>query len=96
MEQCILSNPGSRFGIETKKALGKLYDLEDGENIMLPDELTVYLMRVKNGEKPEVLEPVAKLLEMKDNPFKDNASLMIPELKKIPGVADWLNKRLGI
>ena len=96
MEQCILSNPGSRFGIETKKALGKLYGLDDGENIMLPDELTVYLMRVKNGEKPEVLEPVAKLLEMKDNPFKDNARLLVPELKKIPAVADWLNKRLGI
>jgi hypothetical protein len=96
MEQCILSNPSSRFGIETKKALGKLYGLDNGENIMLPDELTVYLMQVKNGEKPEILEPVAKLLEMKDNPFKDNANLLVPELKKIPGVADWLNKRLGI
>jgi hypothetical protein len=96
MQQCILSNPGSRFGIETKKALGKLYGLDDGEKILLPDELTVYLMRVRNGEKPEVLEPVAQLLEMKDNPFKDNALLMVPELKKLPGVADWLNKRLGI
>ena len=53
-------------------------------------------MRVRNGEKPEVLEPVAQLLEMKDNPFKDSALLMVPELKKLPGVADWLNKRLGI
>lgn len=96
MEQCILSNPSSRFGVETKKALGKLYGLDDGENILLPDELTVYLMRIKNGEKPEVLEPVAKLLEMKDNPFKENAQLMVPELKKTAGVADWLNKRLGI
>ena len=96
MEHCILSNPGSRFGIETKKALGKLYGLDNGENIMLPDELTVYLMRVRNGEKPEVLEPVAKLLEMKDNPFKDVALNLVPELKKLPGVSDWLNKRLGI
>ena len=95
MEQCILSNPTSRFGIETKKALGKLYGLDDGENILLPDELTVYLMRVKNGEKPEILEPVAKLLEMKDNPFKENALLLVPELKKVSGVADWLDKRLA-
>ena len=96
MEQCILSNPNTRFGIETKKALGKLYGLENGENILLPDELTVYLMRVRNGEKPDILEPVAKLLEMKDNPFKDNANLMIPELRKVSGVADWLKDRLGI
>lgn len=96
MEQCILSNPSSKFGVATKKALGKLYGLDDGENILLPDELTVYLMRVRNGEKPEILEPVAKLLEMKDNPFKDNANLMIPELKKVSGVAEWLNNRLGI
>ncbi len=95
MEQCILSNPASRFGIETKKALGELYGLKDGENILLPDELTVYLMRIKNGEKPEILEPVAKLLEMKDNPFKENALLLVPELKKVAGVADWLNKRLA-
>jgi hypothetical protein len=53
-------------------------------------------MRVKGGEKPEaVLEPVAKLLEMEDNPFKDNALLLVPELKKIAGVSDWLDKRLG-
>ena len=96
MQQCILSNPASRFGIETKKELGRLYGLKDGENIMLPDELTVYLMRVRNGEKPEILEPVAKLLEMEDNPFKDNAKLLVPELKKVAGVSDWLNKRLGI
>ena len=96
LEHCILSNPGSRFGIETKKALGGLYGLDDGENILLPDELTIYLMRVRNGEKPEVLEPVAKLLEMKDNPFKDVALNLVPELKKVTGVADWLNKRLGI
>ena len=96
LEHCILSNPGSRFGIETKKALGKLYGLDDGEKILLPDELTIYLMRVRNGEKPEVLEPVAKLLEMKDNPFKEVALNLVPELKKMPGVADWLNKRLGL
>ena len=96
MQQCILSNPVSRFGIETKKELGRLYGLKDGENILLPDELTVYLMRVRNGEKPEILEPVAKLLEMEDNPFRDNAELLVPELKKVAGVSDWLNKRLGI
>ena len=95
MEQCILSNPISRFGVETKKELGKLYGIANGENILLPDELTVYLMRVKGGEKPEILEPVAKLLEMPDNPFKDNALLLVPELKKIAGVSDWLDKRLG-
>ena len=95
MEHCILSNPGSKFGTETKKALGKLYGIDNGENILLPDELTVYLMQVRNGEKPEILEPVAKLLEMKDNPFKDNALLLVPELRKVPGVADWLDKRLG-
>ena len=95
MEQCILSNPISRFGVETKKELGKLYGIANGENILLPDELTVYLMRVKGGEKPEILEPVAKLLEMSDNPFKDNALLLVPELKKIAGVSDWLDKRLG-
>lgn len=96
MEHCILSNPSSRFGVETKKALGQLYGLNNGENILLPDELAVYLMRVRNGEKPDILEPVAKLLEMDDNPFKDNAKLMVPELKKVSGVSDWLNKRLGI
>ncbi|MBQ3712712.1 MAG: hypothetical protein II890_02000 [Spirochaetia bacterium] len=95
MEQCILSNPASRFGIETKKALGQLYDLKNGENILLPDELTVYLMRVRNGEKSEILEPVAKLLEMEDNPFKANAELLVPELRKVSGVSDWLDKRLG-
>ena len=96
MEHCILSNPSSRFGVETKKALGQLYGLNNGENILLPDELAVYLMRIRNGEKPDILEPVAKLLEMDDNPFKDNAKLMVPELKKVSGVSDWLNKRLGI
>ncbi len=95
MEQCILSNPNSRFGIETKKELGRLYGLENGENILLKDELAVYLMRVKNGEKPEILEPVAKLLEMSDSPFKSDAQLLVPELKKVPGVAEWLDKRLG-
>ena len=95
MKQCILSNPASRFGIETKKELGRLYGLDNGENILLPDELAVYLMRVKGGEKPEILEPVAKLLEMPDNPFKDNALLMVPELRKISGVSDWLDKRLA-
>lgn len=96
MEHCILSNPSSRFGVETKKALGQLYGLDNGENILLPDELAVYLMRIRNGEKPDILEPVAKLLEMDDNPFKENAKLMVPELKKVSGVSDWLNKRLGI
>ena len=52
-------------------------------------------MRVKNGEKPEILEPVAKLLEMSDSPFKSDAQLLVPELKKVPGVAEWLDKRLG-
>ena len=42
------------------------------------------------------IKKYAQLLEMKDNPFKDSALLMVPELKKLPGVADWLNKRLGI
>ncbi|MBO7429808.1 MAG: hypothetical protein J6U56_02175 [Spirochaetia bacterium] len=96
MEHCILSNPNSRFGVETKKALGRLYGLDNGENILLPDELAVYLMRVRNGEKPDILEPVAKFLEMPDNPFKENTALLIPELKKIPAVAEWLNKRLGM
>ena len=95
MQQCILSNPSSKFGIETKKELGKLFGLEHGEYILLPDELTVYLMRVKGGEKPDILEPVVKLLEMPDNPFKDNALLLVQELRKIAGVSEWLDQRLA-
>jgi len=96
LEQCILSNPVSRFSAETRKELGLLYGLKNGENILLKDELMVYYMRVKDGgESPEILEPLAKLMEMEDNPFKADGAIVLEEAKKIPAVAEWALKRLG-
>ena len=96
LEQCILSNPVSRFSTDTRKELGLLYGLKNGENILLKDELMVYYMRVKDGgEDPEILEPIARLMEMEDNPFKADGAIVLEEAKKIPAVAEWAAKRLG-
>lgn len=94
LKKCILSNPMSRFGIESKKELGDLYGIEGGENILLRDELMAYYVRLKNGEPPEILEPVAKFMEMEENIFKADGTAMLKEAEKLPGVAEWLDRRL--
>lgn len=93
---CILSNPASKFGIETKKELASLHGIKkNGENILLKDELMVYFMRLNKEGKPEVLEPLAKLMEMEDNVFKADAEIILREAEKKPGVTEWLDKRLN-
>ena len=44
---------------------------------------------------PEVLEPLAKLMEMEDNVFKADAEIILREAEKKPGVTEWLDKRLN-
>lgn len=93
---CILSNPASRFGIETKKELASLHGImKNGENILLKDELMVYFMRFTKEKKPEILEPLAKLMEMENNIFKADAELILKEAEKQAGVTEWLDKRLN-
>ena len=96
LRECILSNPSSRFGIDSKKRLGALYGIADGENILLRDELMVYYVKVKGGESTDMLEPVARFLNMGDNQFRTEGARIISELEKLPGVKEWLSQHQDI
>ncbi len=90
---CIVASPYTRYAWESRVELGRLYSIEDGEKIILPEELVFIYQSIISGAPVEILEPVAQFLNMEDNVFIDDAMPLIKEAFSNEIISGWLKKR---
>ena len=90
---CILASPYSGYALQSRIELGNLYGIEDGEKIILPEELVFFYQSIMSGAPLEVLEPVAEFLSMNDNVFIQNVMVLMKEAFKDEKIAEWFKKR---
>ncbi len=84
------------FAQESRIELGRLYGIEDGEKILLPEELMFFYQGIQNGAPIEILEPVALFLSMDDNAFVENAMMLMKEALQMRQFQDGLGKELKL
>ena len=92
---CILLSPNSDFAKLSRIELGRLYDISQGEKILLFDEVLNYINSAIKREAPlDTLEPVAIMLEMEqDNVFIDDIMEALEEAAKDRRIHDWFKNR---
>ena len=93
LKNCILISPDSEYARLSRIELGKLFNIQQGEKIVLVDEVFYYINSVIKETNPDILEPVAVMLEMENNVFIDDAMQLIKEAVKEKKIADWFKKR---
>jgi len=94
LRNCILISPYSEYAKLSRIELGALYDIPQGEKLVLVDEVFHYIDTVlKEEESLDIFEPVAVMLEMDNNSFIDDAILLLQEAVKEKKIADWFMKR---
>ena len=90
---CIVAAPVTAYAQESRIELGRLYGIEDGEKILLPEELGFFYQSVLNGAPIEILEPVAIFLSMDDNVFVENAMTLMKEAFLNEQISGWFKER---
>ena len=93
LKNCILISPSSEYARLSRIELGTLLNIPQSEKILLVDEVFYYIDRVIKEGSPDMLEPVAQMLEMDDNIFIDDAMELLKEAVKEKKIGDWLKRR---
>ena len=96
LKGCILAFPFSKFAAETRLELGKFYGIRNGYYILLKEEVEYLYKRAISGTPVDVLEPVARLLEMEDNVFVDDAMSVLKDAFKDENISAWFVERSKI
>ena len=90
---CILASPYSAYSLESRIELGSLYGIDEGEKIILPEELVFFYQSILSGAPVEILEPVAEFLSMDDNVFVQDAMLLMKEAFTNEKISEWFKKK---
>ena len=94
IKNCILLSPNSEYAKSSRIELGNLYNIPQGEKIILVDEVFYYIDSIiKEEASANTLEPVAVMLEMDDNVFIDDAMQLLKEAVREKRIANWLKTR---
>ena len=90
---CILASPFTRTAAESRIELGRLYGVENGEAILLPEELVYFYQGILNGAPIEILDSVAALLSMEDNIFVQDAMVLMKEAFTNERISEWFKAK---
>ncbi|MCL2294223.1 MAG: hypothetical protein FWC36_05100 [Spirochaetes bacterium] len=93
LRNCILISPYSDYARLSRIELGRLFNVPQGERIVLIDEVFYYVNSVINGASPDILEPVALMLEMDNNIFIDDAMMLLREAVIERRIGAWFENR---
>ena len=94
LKNCILLSPNSEYAKLSRIELGNLYNIPQGEKIVLVDEVFYYIDNIiKEEAAVNTLEPVVAMLEMDDNIFIDDAMQLLQEAVREKKIANWLKTR---
>jgi len=94
LRDCILISPNSEYARLSRIELGNLYNIPQGEKLLLIDEVFYYIDSVLKEEVSlDIFEPVAVMLEMDDNTFIDDAMQLLEDAVINKKIGDWFKKR---
>ena len=94
LRNCILIAKDSEYAKLSRIELGNLYNISQGEKIILVDEVFYYIDSVMKGADTVILEPVAAMLEMDDNIFIDDAMQLLQDAVKEKRIGEWFKNRV--
>ncbi len=96
MESCIRLARSTIYAKETRIALAELLGLglKGGEKLVLPWELDEIYRILAEGSQPETLDPAIRFLALPDNVYTPKAVSMLKNAKELPGIGDYLEKKL--
>ena len=90
---CILASPFTRYALESRIELARLNGIENGDNILLPEELFFFYQSILNGAPIEILEPVSVFLSMEENVFVNEAMELLEKVITNEKIADWFKAK---
>ncbi len=93
LKNCILISPASEYARLSRIELGRILGIPDGEKIVAVDEVFYYVDSVIKGASPNILEPVAVMLEMENNIFVEDAMELLKEAVKEKKIGEWFKNR---